>query len=134
MGNTSNFGFSYPDDTTPNDLHGFFLTLATQLETEMSRQGTLESRPAAGVKGRFYFATTWKDTLNSGAVTPWNVLYRDDGTQWRQVTPSDWQTWVPTVHVTDGNGAVSTAVTATLTGTVYKYKVLPGSLVAVLIE
>jgi hypothetical protein len=48
MGVTSIFGFPYPEDSTPNDLHQFFMDLANAVETEMVRQGTLAARPAAG--------------------------------------------------------------------------------------
>jgi hypothetical protein len=74
MGTTSIFGFPYPEDSTPNDLHQFFMDLANAIESEMVRQGTLAARPAAGKRGRFYWATDTK-TLSRDDGTTWQVIY-----------------------------------------------------------
>src|SRR4051812_40565898 len=126
MGNTPNFGFYYPEDSTPNDLHTFLLTLASQVETEMSRQGTLENRPAAGVKGRLYWATTAHSPFDNSIIT-WNVLYRDDGSTWQQLTPSPWVPWTPTISEVDGGGNPVGNVTHSVSGSprVSQYRILP---------
>ena len=70
-------GIPYPlaDDTVdvPRDVKA----VADKLETDMAIdvQGTIAARPAAGKRGRYYFATDQ------------GVVYRDDGTAWAAIGP-----------------------------------------------
>jgi hypothetical protein len=100
MGVTSIFGFPYPEDSTPNDLHQFFMDLANAVETEMVRQGTLAARPAAGTRGRLYYATD-------------DSLFRDDGTTWVRISAGPDKTYSPTwTRIADANPSFTIDVTA----------------------
>jgi hypothetical protein len=72
---TSRLALPYPSDDDPNDVAGDLLDLATKLDTDAAAdgQGLASARPAAGVRGRYYWATDTK------------TLSRDDGTTWRVV-------------------------------------------------
>jgi microcystin-dependent protein len=69
---TPRLALPYPLGADPPDGAGQIQSLANQLDSLVAsdQQGTLAARPAAGVRGRYYFAT------DAGA------LYRDDGTAW----------------------------------------------------
>jgi hypothetical protein len=99
MPNTPIFNYPVPGDI-PNDIPTHIGALALAIKTEQTRQGTLENRPLAGKRGRFYWATTRVDPFTNNVV-PWNVLYRDDGTNWHHLTPSAPQNYSPTIHGTD---------------------------------
>ena len=76
---TTRAGMPYPvpDDTVdvPRDVKA----VADKLETDMAidAQGTIAARPAAGKRGRYYWATDQ------------GVAYRDDGTAWSAIGPKN---------------------------------------------
>jgi hypothetical protein len=123
MGVTSILGFPYPEDSTPNDLHKFFMDLASAVETEMVRQGTLAARPAAGVRGRFFNATD-------------DSLFRDDGSQWVRLTPGPWKSFSSTPYrLQNGGGTTITTVSFQWASTpLARYRLLPGKSVEYLIS
>jgi hypothetical protein len=89
MPNTSRLQIPYPSGTTANDVPTHMQQMADSLDSlAVDLQGTLAARPAAGVRGRYYWATD--SGINGG-------LYRDNGTVWTRLSPSPWVTWTPTV-------------------------------------
>jgi hypothetical protein len=93
---TSRLALPYPTDDDDNDVAGDLLALATKLDTDaaVDLQGTFASRPAAGTRGRFYWATDKK------------ALYRDDGTAW-QLIIQDWTDYSIVVYPIDSAGTGS---------------------------
>ena len=79
MPNTPRLNLPYPLAEDPPDGPTQIGALASQLDslTASDSQGTLASRPTAGLRGRYYYATDA------------DVLYRDDGTVWRAVVVGD---------------------------------------------
>jgi len=77
MANTTRAGLPYPPYNAPADVPGDILALATRLDTiiAMDDQGSLGSRPAAGVSGRYY-----TDTVSG-------LTYRDNGSAWIALNP-----------------------------------------------
>lgn len=73
---TPRYALRYPVAADANNVPTDMLNLATDLDNKMASfiSGVLSSRPAAGVSGRFYFATDTKD-----------VSY-DTGSVWRSLT------------------------------------------------
>lgn len=72
MPNTTRLTIPYPQASDPANVPSDMAALANRLDTVAAwdDQGTFAGRPAAGVRGKYYFAT---DTA---------TLYRDTGTAW----------------------------------------------------
>jgi hypothetical protein len=83
------------------------LALATKLDTDAAAdsQGTISARPAAGKRGRYYWATDTK------------TLWRDDGTVWRRMY-SEWISYTPAVFqvAAPGNGPIPYVVSGDVYG------------------
>lgn len=95
MGNTPRFSFRWPAPEKANDVSADMKALAEDVDGIIAAdfQGTLAARPAAGVRGRYYWATDTK------------TLARDDGSTWRTVyTDQPWSTWTPTWTPVTGGG------------------------------
>lgn len=101
MPNTPRADIPYPSGSQANDFAGDMQDLAEAADTAfaLDTQGTFASRPAAGVAGRYYWATDRK------------TLYRDDGTQWYVVQSQNWNTWDPTITSEPGANWLLTVVT-----------------------
>ena len=124
MDSTSILHFPYPDESDANDVPAHMAALAGAIEQSMIRQGALESRPAAGVRGRVYFADTWIEP-GSGARRDLRVFYRDNGATWDQISPSVWQEWNPSFAAVDAGGVATASFTTTVTGQYSVYRLLP---------
>lgn len=64
--------------------------------TAIDVQGTMAARPSAGVRGRYYWVS---DPGNANDL----VLFRDDGTTWRQVNRKTVVTTVPHTFTVSGD-------------------------------
>jgi len=116
---TTRLALPYPTASDTADVPRDVQALADKLDpasgagAAMDSQGTLAARPAAAVRGRYYFATDNR------------VLYRDDGAAWSAVTP-------PTVGGrVNANGTIAAGVGFTIAkgGTGVYTATLPASFV-----
>jgi hypothetical protein len=98
MPSTARLALPYPASTDTADVPRDMAALANALDTNVSydAQGTLSARPAAGLRGRYYYATDI------------GVLSRDTGTGWVDVNPKDAAAATPSLR-TLGAGATQAA-------------------------
>lgn len=74
---TSRLGLRYPVLSDSADVPRDVGNLAADLDSQVAvdSQGTFGVRPAAGISGRYYYATDQ------------GILYRDNGVSWNTITP-----------------------------------------------
>jgi hypothetical protein len=96
MGTDPRLGIPYPEGTDANDVPRDIKAVVDKIGPIMAvdLQGTLSQRPAAGIRGRYYWATDKK------------ALYRDDGAAW-QAIHQPWADYSPNVEPIDTNGTGS---------------------------
>jgi hypothetical protein len=116
MGSTSRLNLPYPESSAANDVPKDIKALADALAPILAAdyQGLLSARPAAGVRGRYYWATD-------------DSLFRDNGSAWVRVTPGTWKTWTPTITVLAP--APSSTDFLVFSVPTYQYRLLPGNFV-----
>ena len=113
---SSRFAYVYPQNTDTPDLGRDFLAVATAIEkAALYIQGTISSRPAASIQGRFFASTD---------ETP-RQLYFDYGTGWFQVGALA-ASAVGNAQLADG----SVSTTKLADGAVTSVKIADGSIVA----
>lgn len=87
---TTRLSIPYPAGVDPADVPLDMQQLANALDAaNVYQQGTLASRPAFGLQGRFYFAT---DQGVSG------LLYWDTGSAWKTLTVEDAAAAIPSLR------------------------------------
>src|SRR5215212_6714942 len=101
MGLDPRLGIPYPEGGAANDVPKDIKAVVDKIGPIMAAdlQGTLAQRPAAGVRGRYYYATD-------------DSLFRDDGTTWVRLTPGSWKAFSSTpLRLQNGGGTTVSTVT-----------------------